>query len=407
MGADPGLNILIIHANWRNRGDEAAIRAMIDSVRSEFPVSSMRIMVAAETVEDFPYDDIGILPIYPFRPVETLDSLLTLLLLGRYSLFRSGRKFLRAVDEADVVIHAPGGPTIGDTYGDRISRFNYLYRILFSRVVKRKKVFFYAPSMGPFNDRLMNPLRSFILKRVGEIVLREDVSAKHLKDQLGIESTVTLDSAYQNQVPETYVERYPEISDLMARLSGGKVVGITVTDLLWHPILGSRDGLKERIVGSVSSLIDYLVGEGTDVLLIPQLFGGHDDSRLLEELRAGNPQRVTVLPSNVDAYGQQVVISKLSHLVGMRYHSNIFAAKAGVPFVPICYEHKMTGFVREVGFGELSIDIDELNADALISKVRQLEARLDEFRDQLRARNPDLVLASRMTNEALARMLGL
>lgn len=54
------MNLLIFSANWYNRGDESAIRAMIDEIRIVFPDSHIKIHFN-QPVKEIPYDDIEIL----------------------------------------------------------------------------------------------------------------------------------------------------------------------------------------------------------------------------------------------------------------------------------------------------------------------------------------------------------
>jgi colanic acid/amylovoran biosynthesis protein len=405
MSSTRKLNVLIVHANWNNRGDEAAIRAMIDSIREALPIGRMKIMVRSEKMTEFVYRDLEVLRYYPTDNVERLDSLLTVALLGRKSFTKRGREFIKEVHEADIVIHAPGGPTIGDMYGNRLTRYDHLYRVMFPRLIGKKKVFFYAPSMGPFRDRLMNVPRRMLLSRIDKIVLREGVSAKYLKDQLGLDSTVTLDSAYQNTIPEDYVNRYPEASGLLDMLRSMKVVGITVTDLGWHPELKSRPGLREKILSSISGFVDYLIQRGYTVLLIPQLFEELDDMECLEVLRAANPSKILILPPSIDSYGQQVFISNLHSMVGMRYHPCIFAAKSSVPFISVSYEHKMVGFMNLMGMDEMSVGVDDLSVDQLRTRFEDLENRHAEIVEHLREVNPELIRRSRMTTDILKELV--
>jgi len=225
------VNILILNAHWGNRGDEAAIRAMIDSLREQLPVNKMRIMLLGPGAEELPYDDIERLEYYPFFQfsVDRREALLNLFTLGRFSLYQRGRQFLRAVDKADVVIHAPGGPTIGDLNG--MGDMQYLYRLLVAKVFKKKPLFFYAPSMGPFSGRVRNWARKFVLKRADAIILREDISRGYLKNQLGLDAYVTLDSAFQNDVPDDYLEKYGNIAETLQLIEGTRTVGLVVTDL--------------------------------------------------------------------------------------------------------------------------------------------------------------------------------
>ena len=59
------MNILILNAHWNNRGDEAAIRAMIDSIREKMEVDKMSIMLLSNDRKFFPYHDIELVDPFP------------------------------------------------------------------------------------------------------------------------------------------------------------------------------------------------------------------------------------------------------------------------------------------------------------------------------------------------------
>jgi len=88
-----------------------------------------------------------------------------------------------------------------------------------------------------------------------------------------------------------------------------------------------------------------------------------------------------------DTYFQQYIISKLYAVEGMRYHSNIFSAKVGTPFIPVVYEEKMEGFIDMAGLNEYSISLDELSFEKLEEKFEKLNSNYDEvkkmFKDKL------------------------
>lgn len=399
-----GLNILILHAHWNNRGDEAAIRAMIGSLRSELPIKKMKIMILSKNVTQFPYDDIELIDIYhPSTPV-CADVLLTLFTFGKLSLTRKGREFIKAVNEADIVIHAPGGPAIGDLYGGKLfADFPYLYKLLISKVFKNKLLFFYAPSMGPFSGRFNNFVRKFILKRADAIILREEISARYLKEQLGLDSYVTIDSAFQNSVPEDYAKKYTNISEILKTIENEKVVGMTITDLKWHPVYRNYNGLSEKIMHSLSDVIKYLISKGYVILLIPQLFGEQEEIEhsLLEDIHRLHEKKIFILPSNVDSYAQQAIISKLFCVISMRYHPNIFAAKGNVPSTCIYYEHKAKGFMEKLGLIDLMINVEEISASKIIDKFTYLEENYNTIKEQLKKRTPQLKEESKKTTEII------
>jgi len=399
------VNILILHAHWSNRGDEAAFRAMVDSLRARLPVEKMSVMIVGFRVEQFPYDDIEILEFYPllWDKWDRRDAVVHILTFGRFSLTRRGRRFIRAVNEADIVIHAPGGPSIGDIYGGGLLGWSYLYRLAVAKVFKRKPLFFYAPSMGPFSGKLRNAARKFVLKRADAIILRDEISRRYLREQLGLDASVTADSALQNDVPEGYLQKYDNLSETLQLIERKRTVGMVVTDLKWHPLYRHYEGLAERIMACCSEVVEYLLGKGYSILLIPQLFGEVDDVQLLETIREVDKDRILICPPNIDSYGQQVIISKLFAMISMRYHPIVFAVKGNVPFVSIYYEHKAEGFAQRVGLSDLAIPIhiERINTNDIIDRFTVLEQNYDTVKDRLRAMNPLLKEESRKTTRII------
>lgn len=400
------MKVLILHAHWNNRGDEAALRAMIDSLRSQLSVEKTWIMMVSFAAQEFPYRDIEILRLYPtmWYWLDWLDAAVNILTFGTFSITTRGKKFLRALKEADVVIHAPGGPTIGDL--NPLGDYQYLHRLLMAKIFLRKPLFFYAPSMGPFSGRLRNVLRRFILGRADAIVLREEISQTYLREQLGLEARVTVDSALQNDIPEDYLSKYGNVSEILAILGGNKTVGMVAADLKWHPSYRDHQDLAQYTVSCFQEVAAYLIQRGYSILLIPQLFGEVEDVGILERIREVDTEHMWLCPPNVDSFGQQVIIGKLFGLVSMRYHPVIFAAKAGVPFVSVYYEHKAEGFVRKTGLGELAVPVDRMSPSEIIDRFRLLERDYDRIREQLAASAVRLKEDSRQTTRIIVDKLG-
>ena len=84
-----------------------------------------------------------------------------------------------------------------------------------------------------------------------------------------------------------------------------------------------------------------------------------------------------------DAYFQQYLISKLYMVIGMRYHSNIFSAKMGTPFISISYEQKMQGFMKKIGLEKYCIVINELNYERLKSKMELVVKNYGDYKNDL------------------------
>jgi colanic acid/amylovoran biosynthesis protein len=310
---------------------------------------------------------------------------------------------VRAVEDADIVLDAPSGPLIGDIWGGGWKELFCLLR-LYIPARRGKLVFFYAPSMGPFSGRMMNWMRRRVISKARGVIVRECISAKYLREQLAIESEVTADSAFQNQISASYLERYKNnhnLSDTLGLIDSVKVVGVSILDVRWMPPYKGKDELQNAIESSMTALINWLIAEGYYILLLPQMFGFDPESELLDRFSNLNVEKIRVLDKNCDAYCQQVIISKLFAVVSMRYHPTIFASKASVPALCISYEHKMQGLAEKMGRSDLIITLDEVDAQTLIARFTYLENNYDTIKQELTKASQRLVKESQKTTERI------
>lgn len=335
-----------------------------------------------------------------------LDFFLILMTKGKLSVTKEGREFINEVKKADIVLHAPGGPSIGDIYEE--SEWLYLKRL---QLIKRMGVpyMFYAPSMGPFKNEKRNKQRKAILQDAEKIVLRDPISLKYVNEFLGEDKAVlALDSAFQNNIDGDVYEKlydgYTELKDFMAKHE--KCIGITITDLLWHPKHRNNKELLSKIEESFKENIEKLTSEGYGIVFIPQLYGILDDEKLMNGYCINdNCFTITSKSEKYDSQFQQYVISKLYAVIGMRYHSNIFSAKQLTPFISITYEQKMLGFMKESGLEEYCIDVNELNADILWKKFNHLVENYNEYVGKLKQLKTVLQNKAHITTDELFKTL--
>ena len=113
--------------------------------------------------------------------------------------------------------------------------------------------------------------------------------------------------------------------------------------------------------------------KGYGVLFIPQLFGNQSDFDYMNSFMSKNS---FIMKDTMDTYFQQYVISKLHAVVGMRYHSNIFAAKMNTPFIAVAYEEKMEGFIRLASLDDYSIELSDISFEQLNHKFIMIEKNL-------------------------------
>lgn len=401
------MNLLIIHSHNANRGDEAAVRAMVDELLIRYP--NANITISNNGFTPYPNMPKQVEQICRFPKMRSrmaqLEFFIILATKGAISFTKEGKKFVKKLKSADLVLHAPGGPSIGDIYYE--SEKLYLWRL---NLVRRMGIpyMFYAPSMGPFNDEKRNKVRSKILRGATKVILRDPISVKYVNEfipELKVEQA--LDSALQHDVDidvnEKKLRGYTSLSEFIGKFD--KCIGITITDLLWHPKHKST-GIDKKIAEAFKGFIKKKTDEGYGVIFVPQLYGALNDTDTMNEFMIeGSTFMIDAFSEEYDTYFQQYVISKLYAVVGMRYHSNIFSAKVGTPFISVSYEQKMKGFMESVGLDNYCIDVYDLTEANLHSKFEILQGKYDEYKERLKELHGYMKEESYKTTQAVIDIL--
>lgn len=85
------------------------------------------------------------------------------------------------------------------------------------------------------------------------------------------------------------------------------------------------------------------------------------------------------VPSTFDAG----IYNNIRYLIGMRYHSIVFAAQLGIPFISLSYQPKNYTFCSSMGLDMLSVDI---------YKISELENKIDYIKDHYQQIRDYLIL---------------
>lgn len=399
------MNILVINAHWYNRGDEAAIRSMIIELRKVYPGANMRIQFALAQMKstESVIEDAEVIDCFP-RNREILNAMAFILSSGKICIGNGLKKYIENVAWADVILHAPGGPSLSDIYIKDEPK--YLCRLAIAKVLKKPYIF-YAPSMGPFNRVYMNPFRKYVLKSAKEIILREAISRKYVeKLKLKRPLHVTLDSAFQADIDsDTYEKVFQDDIELSRFFNTNKrVVGITITPLSGNPAYSDDVNLHNKILECFQKFVIKLEEDGYGVIFIPQLFGKSNDYDYMKKCAAVGKNTYVMKPS-YDCFFQQFIIGKLYMVFGMRYHSNIFSAKMGTPFVSISYEQKMRGFMQIAELEDACLDVRELSFENLMEKYKLLTTNYGSYKERLLSQKKRLADLSYQTTRIVVNTL--
>ena len=382
------MKIFIINAHWYNRGDEAALRAMVDELMLTYPSAEIKIHMIGGDGGFFPYTGKvalteGACP--AGGRIKWIDFWVRYITGGKVGFRKESLDFYNEIKSSDLILHGPGGPAIGDIY--IANEFEYLARYL---LVQRagKPYAFFAPSMGPFKKKKNDFYRRKVLEGAALITVREPISAKYL-EEYGIKNPVyvTMDSAFQHPINEVrYSEQFNKDYELNEFISKyDRVIGITITDLMWNPKYSGNERIKNNIISTFNSVVQKLTERGYGVLFIPQLFGICNDADFMGEFANTNCYVLPVTRQN-DCYYQQFVIGRMYAVIGMRYHSNIFAAKMGTPFISVSYEQKMSGFMKIAELDKYCIDINDLSEKSVMETFDNLCEHYNEYKQDLQSR---------------------
>ena len=143
------MKILVINCHSDNRGDEAAVHAMVDEINISYPNTIITLSIRGAGTK-YPNMPSNVKMIQQFMPLSFKTKFahkIAVLTRGRIAISVHEKELIDEIVQADIVLHAPGGPSIGDTYYNDEPTYLAIYDLL---IAMHKPYMFYAPSMGPF-----------------------------------------------------------------------------------------------------------------------------------------------------------------------------------------------------------------------------------------------------------------
>ncbi len=380
-GSEDRASILIVNQHGENRGDEAAMRAMIAGLDQELGGARFTVVVQfQDTSLTLPFDEdvtllqmkmsyLRFLGLVAYAMLRRLGISLRVLLVG------DARRIIEAYETADLVLSAPGGPYFGDIYSNH--EIVHWFYVWLGRVYARPMLL-YAPSAGPFKIRWLNVVRRNLYRAFSVLCVREDISRGHLHGLLGKDTpvVVTADSALQQVV--TPRDRRDYFTGQREPLGRRYLVAVSTIQYRF-PQATDPAAAQARYEAALLDCLEHLHSrEDCHFLLFPQLYGSaHSDVPFLESLRDRMPADASseIVSQDYDSNTQRQLIGMCDLCIASRYHPQIFAASSTVPGICIYYEHKARGFMEALGMQDFAFDIRDLHSDRL---RESLDRCLDE-----------------------------
>ena len=350
------MNVLVTNSVPLNGGDEALLRALLDTLAGAVPGTRFTVLTSATSLArrvlpDLRFDD-DLEHAVPSAARGAIDALALswqsrggrlATALARRGVERlcgrQGRhRILELYSQADAVFAAPGG-YLHDHYPvtDRLAALDIAVRL-------GKPVLLVGHSIGPFWKARSSRMARDVLDRVTRIVVREPYSLQHLQAcgvrQGHVSMAADLAFAWAHLAPELFREH-----------SGGlRRVGLCFRRWPLHDSASARAIRAKALALSRWLLRDPAV-ELVFVSTCQGVPGYVDDSRMAREIVAGLPTalraRCTVDDSHHSVPGLIEVLGSLDACISMRMHVCVLAMLGGTPAMARFHAWRLDGCFSE------------------------------------------------------------
>jgi polysaccharide pyruvyl transferase CsaB len=243
----------------------------------------------------------------------------------------------------------------------------YYLGVVWLAIKLKKAVVFCGQGVGPVTSGIGRRLMKSIADKVDLITVRDEQSANDL-----LEMGITSPPIYVTADP-VFVLKKNDFSPHQDNQSGKvqPTAGISIRD--W-PLFNEKDQLV------VAKLADHLSDSGWQIIFLPFHYPTDFTACLRVKQLMKSPAQV--IDKVLTAREAGSIIGSLDLLIGMRLHSLILAAVAGVPFIGISYDPKIKRFLNQLGLhpaGEAS----SLEYTKCLSAVNEVISNQDAFKNKI------------------------
>lgn len=328
--------VLICGAYGRgNSGDEAILKAIVDSVKSadaDIPITVMTKKPIETSIKH------GINTVYTF------------------SIF----SFLRAMKRSSLFING-GGNLIQDSTSSR-SLYFYLYTIYAAKKLGCK-VLMYGCGIGKVSKSFNRKVTKKILNNYVDIVTLRDQLSKQDLDSMGVSSPdirLTADPA-MSIIPASVedADHYLSSNNI---LPGGNYICFSIRQ--W-------DNFDRFTEFSKAAEYAYSAYNLTPIFL------PIESPRDIEPTKAVTESLTCpyhILKAPTDASLLISVFGKMKTVCAVRLHALVFAAASGAPFIAASYDIKVNGFMEYIEKEHLCCNLQDISAQWLCESIDKIMA---------------------------------
>lgn len=374
------------HFGQGNFGNECTLQAILENVRRFVPGAQLACITsgtegtaATHNIETIPIADILV---KFWRPRNPLARLLRALTIGIVSEPYRWVKGIITLSRTDMFI-IPGTGLLTDAYGLLCWGPYNLFKWSLTAKLCRCKLLFVSVGAGPIYGVLARWLVKSALSLADFRSYRDNSTMQYLKS---IGFRTDKDRVYPDLAFSLPQAAIPHQDTGKSRRP---VIGLGLMyDAGRYSVPNPRNETFQAYLESLVKVVRWLIAQEYDVrLLIGDLWDmrvTQEFRRLLkEQLSAVDERHIIEEPiSSVEQLLSQLAATDM--VVATRFHNVLLALLSNKPVIAISFHHKCASLMGAMGLSEYCLDINTLNADTLIEKIRDLEKNAGELKPLIR-----------------------
>ncbi|MEK6282025.1 MAG: polysaccharide pyruvyl transferase family protein, partial [Acidobacteriota bacterium] len=378
----PGAKKILLagYFGFDNTGDEAILGVLLEDLRSK--LGDFEIVVASG------------------KPEETSAT------HGVKSVSYTNISGLISEVESSSAVMFGGGGIFHDYWGcdpdlsltNQHTGIAYYHSLVLLAALLEKPLVISAVGVGPLLSEAGRKYTRMAFEQASQASVR-DQESKELLVSAGVDPDhvkVSADHAFRVlPIPSDQAEVILQANGLAP--SSQLLIGVTPRE--WH--IGAS---VEQWGGEVAAALDDLIErQEATVMFLPfqclesDLTNDYFVSLMIRSYMR-HQERAIVLTGNYTVQEKAGLLAQCDVVLGMRLHSIIFAANAGVPTVALAYDPKIESVMKQLKCEEFAVAIDALEASKLVERIIQARRDSADLRERLLLATRELAVSARENN---------
>lgn len=346
-----------------NRGDDAILQSIVENLNSD----TTEIYATSGKFED----------IARWIPVKSIPCRLNegFSIPVLISMCKSGLIMSLSILKSDMLIFG-GGSLIHD-----LTPYNLLFMFLWHKIAKvfGKKVVYFCMGVGPIQTDKGKKLCKKYLSQADALFVR-DQRGYDICQNLRIENVqMVKDSVFllteKNHCPSNPLNAMGLVK--------GEYVCVTASQWFDSVNFWNRNSIDfESQLKNFAECVRRLAQKtGKRVVFVPTVF--HDAEIGVKIQNTLGKNTLIIVPAQYNSKEMAEIIENSYLLMGVRMHSMIFAAKQGVPFLPLIYDEKVSQLLQLLNMDKYSIKLSDATPSMVSEKLDSILENYANISDSL------------------------